>query len=97
MAHNAAFNNPVFYIPLSAGSVVRMQSPVRCEDSSCSNLGAGGVAASAGNNGTGSNGSGSTGSSGNGGNNNGGGTTSDGEISGDPATPPNDPHPPCDA
>ena len=82
VAHNATFGYPIYYIPLSAGSIVRMQSPVRCEDRACSNLGAGGVAASAGNNGTGSNTGGNSGnggntggSTGNGGNNSGGNHT----------------------
>lgn len=39
LAHNAALSNPIYYIPLSAGSIVRMQSPVRCENTACSNLG----------------------------------------------------------
>jgi RHS repeat-associated protein len=86
VAHNAASNNPVFYIPISAGSVVRMQSAVRCEDSACSNLGAGGVVASAGNNGTGTSPGGNTGS-GNGGNNNGGGNTTPGGQPGGGVTP----------
>lgn len=80
-AHNLVFGYPIYYIPLSAGSIVRMQSPVRCEDNSCSNLGAGGVVASAGNNSSGSTASGgnsSGGNTGNGGNNTGGSTGSSG-------------------
>jgi len=78
IAHNAAFGYPIYYIPLSAGSLVRMQSPVRCEGASCSNLGAGGVVASSGNNGTGANpggGSNTGGDSGNGNTGNNGGNT----------------------
>lgn len=75
VAHNAAFGWPIYYIPISASSVVRMQSAVRCEDSGCSNLGAGGVVASAGSNGTGA----STGGGNNpGGNNNTGGNAGNG-------------------
>lgn len=77
IAHNIAFGYPIYYIPLSAGSLVRMQSAVRCEDARCSNLGAGGVVATSGNNGTGANA---------GGGNNTGGNTADngGTTIGDP-------------
>jgi hypothetical protein len=92
VAHNAASNNRVFYIPISAGSVVRMQSAVRCEDSSCSNLGSGGVLATGG---------GAGGGTGTGGGTNPGGNTGGGDggnTGGDPGsgTRPDDP-PPCDA
>ncbi|MDX9996145.1 MAG: pilus assembly protein, partial [Rhodocyclaceae bacterium] len=93
-----ALGQTTYYIPLSASSIVRMQSAVRCEDSSCSNLGTGGVLA-----GTGSGGPGGTPGSGNpgtgnpgshppgngnpgSGNNPGGGTTN---------PPPTDPVPLC--
>lgn len=106
VAHNAVSAWRVYYIPLSASSIVRMQSPVRCEDNACSNLGSGGVIATGGGIGGGTGGGTNTGgNTGNGGGNNdngGGGTdggSSDGGSGGGDGggIDPNDPPPPCDA
>lgn len=83
LANNTLSGGSIYYIPISASSVVRMQSAVRCEDASCSNLGGGGAAvAGGGDGGTNTGGTdGETSTAGNAGNggtdNNGAGNTVD--------------------